>query len=396
VAFKLGVVVLLGWAGGLTAPRLAGAGPDQELRGAERDLIAKWTNPTAELREKVPIANGPRGRMRSVLSLPLPRMRNGDRIKFNGEVTVSTTCVSPGTHCIGRPYRFSPHLHARIVIGQRARAAGRKTQAVSRTIKLTCSQVPPDRNHHCPMVFSRDSITVKRRRRLPCRPGDCRLNMLVAAHHRRARSGDVVVIGADRPGGRVDNDKARMSAAILRDGARIAVRRRSTRRRLTRLLPASFDGGGRIVYSQRLPSLHRGDVLLIRTRQRTRIERFPYFIGTKILISTRPRARSPTPLTRRIVSRGGLATERSGFNCTIGPSHFRSPCLTRKAGLALIRRTPMRPGGRPRPLFVNVLSRGFPKVKPTSADYPPLRVIRGGGLTVTRLRASSRRRPRSR
>jgi hypothetical protein len=389
-------MAVLGWAAGLVAASFAGAGPGgegQELRGAERDLIAKWTNPTAELREKVPIARGPSGRMRSVISLPLPRVRNGDRIKFNGEVTVSTTCVAPGPFCIGRPYRFAPHLRARIVIGQRARAAGRNTQAVSRSVKLTCTQVPPDRNHHCPMVISRDSIRVKRRRKLPCRPSDCRLNMLVAAHHRRARDGDVVVIGADRTGGRVDNDKARLSAAILREGAGITVHRRSTRRRRTRLLPASFDGGNRVVYSQRLPRLHRGDVLLVRARQRTRIERFPYFIGTKVVVSTGPRARHPTPLTRRIVSRDGIATEINGFNCTIGPSHFRNPCLTRKAGLALIRRTPMRAGGRPRALFVNVISRGFPKVKPTSADYPPLRVVRGGGLTVTRLRVASDGRP---
>ena len=393
----LGAIVFVGCMAGLALPSTVGMGAardDQTRRGPPRGLIARWTGPNAELRKTVPIARRPGRRARAALTLPLPMVKRGDRIKFNGEVTLTTTCVPLKRRCIGRRYSFDPHLRARIVIANRARAAGRRTLPVTRTVKLTCGQNPPDRNHHCPLVISSGSLVVDHPRRLPCRPRRCRLNMVVSAYNRRARGGEVVVVGADRPDGSVDQGKARLNAAILRDGADIAMRSRGTRDRLVRSLPASFDGGQHVVYSRRLEGLRRGDVLLIRAEQRTRIKRHTYFIGSKVVVGTRARAIHGNRFARRIVPRGATATDTNGFNCTLGPSAFRSPCLTKKAGLALIKRTPRRPGGGSRPLFVNLVSRGFPKVHRTSASYPRLRVIRGGGLTVTRLRPQAPASPR--
>jgi hypothetical protein len=382
--------VFVGCIAGLVLPSIVGAGAardDQARGGLAQGLIARWTGPNAELRKTVPITRR-RGRgARVALSLPLPIVKEGDRIQFNGEVTLTTTCVPLKRRCIGRRYSFDPHLLGRIVMANSPRAAARRTLAVSRTVKLTCGQNPPDRNHHCPLVISRGTLVVDHPRRLPCRPRKCRLNFVVAAHHRRAKGGEVVVVGADRPNGSVDQGKARLNAAISREGAEIGTHSRGTRDRLVRTLPASFEGGQRVVYSRRLEGLRRGDVLLVRAEQRTRIKRHTYFIGSKVVISTRPRAVHGDRFARRIVPRGATATDTNGFNCTLGPSAFRSPCLTKKAGLALIKRTPRRPGGGSRPIFVNLVSRGFPKVHPTSASYPRLRVLRGGGLTVTRLRA---------
>jgi len=219
--------------------------------------------------------------------------------------------------------------------------------------------------------------------------------MVVAAHHRRARGGEVVVVGADRPNATVDDGKARLNAAVLRDGAEIAARTRGTRDRLVRRIPAAFDGGQRVVYSRRVGGLARGDVLLIRAEQRTRVRGWAYFIGSKIVVTTKRRAAHANPLTKRIISRDGTATEVNGFNCTLGPSAFRTPCLTKKAGLAFVRETPPRsPRGGSRPLFVNLVSRGFPKIAPSRLGaYPPLRILRGGKLTVTRLREASNRGP---
>ncbi len=388
----LGAVALAGCAAGLAAPSIVGAGMTQETQPhhvATRGLIAKWTKAHGELRETVPIAKRPGRRTRSVLSVALPRVKRGDRIRFNGEVALSTTCFTPAPHCIGRRYRFDPHLRAQIVIGKRPRAAGRRTRAISRAVKLTCEQSRPTRNHHCPLVIARGSVVIDRRRSLPCPPRGCRMNMVVDAHHRRARGGEVVVVGWDLLDGHIDQGKARLNAAVSRHGTEIAKRTRSTKHRRVRRLPASVaHKDPRVVYSRRLEGLQAGDVLLIRARQRTHIKRLPYYIGSKVVVSTRPRARRPDPLTRRIVSRSGTATEINGFNCTLGPSAFRNPCLTRKAGLALIERTPRRPGGGSRPLFVNLVSWGVPKTaQERLASYPPLRVIRGGGLTVRWLRA---------
>ena len=132
--------------------------------------------------------------------------------------------------------------------------------------------------------------------------------MVVDAHHPSARGGEVVVLGADRPDGSVERGLGRLNAAIARDGAGVTgVGRRTTRRR-TRKLPASFKGGYRVIYSQRMRSLRAGDVLLVRARQRTAIKGYAYFIASRIVVATRPRARRPGPLTRRIVSPAGTAT----------------------------------------------------------------------------------------
>jgi hypothetical protein len=394
----LGAVALAG-AAGLAAPSIVGAGTMQETQPhhvATRGLIAKWTKSHGELRKTIPIANRPGRRTRSVLSVALPRVKRGDRIRFNGEVALSTTCVTPSPHCIGRRYRFDPHLRAQIVIGKRRRAAGRRTRAISRAVKLTCGQSRPTRNHHCPLVIGRGSVVIDRRRSLPCPPSRCRMNMVVDAHHRRARGGEVVVVGWDLLDGSIDQGKARLNAAVSRHGTEIVTRTRSTKHRRVRRLPTPSHKDPRVVYSRRLKGLQAGDVLLIRARQRTHIKRLPYYIGSKVVVSTGPRARRSRPLTRRIVSRSGTATEVNGFNCTLGPSAFRNPCLTRKAGLALIKRTPRRQGGGSRPLFVNLVSWGFPKPEQERlASYPPLRVIRGGGLTVRWLRVRSGRGPGS-
>jgi hypothetical protein len=301
---------------------------------------------------------------------------------------LSTTCDNPpGPNCIGRSYRFDPHIHARAVLASDKSESGRGTLSVSRRASVTCEKTEPNVNHHCPLVVSRGSLLVRSLRELPCRPRACRVNMVVDAHNRRARSDEVVVVGTAKPGGIAKGDGARLNVAIARDGARVGSVVRSTGRRRTRNLPASFDAGRRVVYSQRMERLRAGDVLLVRATQRTAIKRHRYYIGNKVVIATRPRARRPGRLTRRIVAPGGAATGSNGFNCTLGPSAFRSPCLRKKAGLAVIERTPRTRRGRIRPLYVNLVSRSFPKVANESGSYPPARVLSGGQLAVRRLRA---------
>ena len=46
--------------------------------------------------------------------------------------------------------------------------------------------------------------------------------------------------------------------------------------------------------------------------------------------------------------------------------------------------------GRPKPLYVNVVARGFPKLA-QARGYPPAHLLHGGGLTVTRLREKNAR-----
>lgn len=362
------------------------AGGDAARPGGPPAVLGDSTPREGELRETVAITRKPGRGTEATLSLALPRIKRDDQIRFNGEVTVTTTCVETLPRCIGRPYRFDPRLRAQIVLaGKKSHARG-GTVAVSRRVGLSCEQTRPNRNHHCPLVIS-GAISIERLGGLPCGPSQCRLNMVVGANHRRAHGGEVVVIGADQPDGSVEGGKGRLGAALVRAEGRVVRTNLQTTRRRARKLPASFSGGQRVVYSQRVAGLAAGDVLLVRGRQRTRIRGLPYFIATKIVLATRPRARNPGPRMRRIATRRGTATETNGFNCTVGPSAFRSPCMTRKAGVIVVKRAPGGRRGRPKPLYLNLVSRTFPKRAQARGSYPPARVLRGGGLTVTRLRS---------
>lgn len=362
---------------------IAGAGL---ARKPERGSVAAvMTGKHAEIREVVPIASRRGQSPRSVLSVRLPDLDRGSRISFNGEVTLSTTCVEPGPRCIGRSYGFDPHLRARVVLSRRAGARSTAgTVPVSRPTALTCEQTRPNRNHHCPFVIDTGGYTVERLRALPCPSHRCRLNLLVDAWSHHARHRQVVVVGADRPDGSVEGGKARLSAAVAK-GA-VDIDRRRTRRLRTGRLQASFDGGKEVVYSQRMGGLRRGDVLLVRSRQVSRITGMPNFVSDTIVIGTRPGATEPAALARRVVSRNGTATETNGFNCTLGRSAFSTPCVGRKAGLAVIERDPRTGGGRRKPLYVNLVSRGFPKLI-QARGYPAVQLGRDGFLEVTRLRA---------
>jgi len=371
----------------LAAPGTGDAGAGQAGFRGEGALLGGATAPHGELRKTVPIAERRGAEPRTVLSLPLPRVRAGDRLRFNGEVTVTTTCVDRLERCIGRRYGFDPRLRAWVVMAQGAgTTGGARARRISGGVGLACEQTRPNRNHHCPLVLS-DRFRVGEVDGLPCRPGRCRLNMVLSAHHPNRRGGEVVVVGADRPDGSIEGGKGRLNAAVLRAGSGVeAVHLESDRRRVRRL-PASFEGGQRVVYSRRIAKPAAGDILLVRARERVRIRALPYFVGSKVVVTGRRNAIRPGARTRRILSRRGTATETNGFNCTPGPSAFRSPCTVSKAGLVVVERTPRDRRGRRVPLFVNVVSRTFPKrAQAVRGSFPPARILPGGGLDVALLR----------
>jgi hypothetical protein len=365
---------------GAFGPSVAGA-----LEKPQRPTLqAAMTGKHGELREVVRIGTHPGQHTESVLSVGLPSLTKGSRITFNGEVTLSTTCVEQISRCIGRSYDFDPHLRARIVLADEPDdSSPKRTVPVSRSAALTCEQSRPNRNHHCPLIVDAGTFTVADIDELPCMPRHCRLNLLVDASNKRARHDQVVVVGADQPDGSVEGGKARLSAAVATGAVDVA--RHRTEQLRTRRLPASFDDGKQVVYSQRMGRLQRGDVLIIGSRQVSRIEGLPYFISDEIVISTRPTATEPSSLSRRSVSRNGTATETNGFNCTLGPSAFSNPCAGRQAGIAVIERLPQTKTGRRKSLYVNLVSRGFPKLA-QARGFPAVDLVDDGFLDVTRLR----------
>jgi hypothetical protein len=342
------------------------------------------TGDHSELIGTLPITRKPGAERRVVMSLApheLPGMHPGDVLRTTSELQISTTCYLPEQRCIGRRYRFSPKTTARVVLARSDHAThGRGVVALSRQQSTRCHQKRPNRNHHCVFAF-RTKLPLDHPSTLPCALDRCFVNFVVEAHHRDARKGDVEVMGADTPDGRVRDDKARLDAVVLRrpwDPHRYATHHERRKR-----LPLRSQGAARVVYSVKVRGLERGDVLVAAARQRTGLDglAYPAFIGSSLVLARHPTAVHPGPLAKSAGSNRATVDEGNGFNCTHGRSAYQSPCVTRKVGALRIRHDVNR-GGHPAPLYVNLVSHVLAKVaQPAKADAAP-RVLDGGFLRV--------------
>jgi hypothetical protein len=352
-------------------------------------VIAATTGNDSELVTTLPIATRPWRRPRVAMSLTpadLPTLHEGDLIKASAELMVSTTCVDPGPRCIGRRYRFSPVAQAKLILADaRSVTGGRGAVKLATPKSVRCSQRGPDRNHHCVLVFQNANRRILDPSDLPCPPTRCFINLVAEAHSSSARRGNVLVVGADKPDGYVNQDKGRLNAVVVRPGAAPPDRSRS-RQRLRRKLPVLADGAHlpRVVYSLKLSHPHAGDVLVATVSQRTSIGGLPYsvLVSHRVILAASRVATSTSPLAMRVSSSRGQFGENNGFNCTQGPSAYRSPCLSTKAGLIRIRRAPSR-NGHPVPLYVNLICYVLPKsARPGRHDSA--RVLAHGSLAVVR------------
>jgi hypothetical protein len=336
----------------------------------------------------VPISRRQGTARRSVLSIgprKLPKLRRGDVLKLSAEVQVTTTCVTAGRRCVGRPYSYTPRARARIVLadGQHAASGSDHVVALSSPQSVSCSQQRPNRNHHCVLVFRNVRARLGRHLRTPCALHRCHLNLVLSAANGRAVPGNVLIVGADRPDGHIEQDMGRLNAVVIPRGAHPRVRRRRSGRRVHRSLPEGSPGSGgwRVVYSLKLKHLEGGDVIAAAARARTGIGAFPYsaYVSSELVLAGN---RTSTRGFPRNVSLNGYVTEANGFNCTQGPSAYRTPCVTRKAGLATIRHRPVDRHGDPRPLYLNLIQRSFPKLA-RARPGDAAQVLGGGFVTAT-------------
>jgi hypothetical protein len=350
--------------------------------GGGRHVRAATTAPGAERVRTIPITRA--GDPTTVLSLDPGQLglRSGGTLHVYGEVQVSLTCIDPSLpRCIGSTYRFSPVVEGGVVLGPNSAATSEPSSVpIGGRQTVRCRAQPiADRNHHCVLVFD-EVAQVPDRSRLPCRPRSCFLNMVVSAASPRAQSQDKLVIGADERDGRVRRNRGRLAAVVIPAGAAPAPWTARTARVRHHELPELQDGGLRVVYSVRLPALRRGDVLAARASQVTSIRRLRYaaFLSDQLILARGPdavRPASPSP-----AANGGYLTAANGFNCTQGPSAYRTPCLARKAG-AIEVVGPATQG----PYYVNLVSRSKPKHS-TGRPGDFARILPRGFLDVTRYR----------
>jgi len=370
-------------------PAAAGAGLLDPPEKA--DLIT--TGNGSELLESVPISTAPGLEERVVMSLgpeELPRFEAGDRLRVGAEVQVSTTCIGEGPRCVGRRYDFNPRVYARVEL-----AAEPSTEAtalgLSETKQVKCAQRRPDRNHHCTIALPNTETVISELASLPCAANACYANVILGAYHRRAKPDNLVVLGADRPDGTVVQDKGRLN--VIHARAEVpAPTDASSNFLINPDLPLT-EGKKvkrRVVFTVEVPPPKKGEVLAIDGNYLASIRRLPFntFIGSRLIVAESPVATESTELARSATILGGDASEANGFNCTQGPSGYRTPCEIAKTGAIRITRDVVDEAGNPVPLYINLVSSAkallTDKVKPKHR----VQLTSQGSLRVTRFTPS--------
>jgi hypothetical protein len=357
-----------------------GIGAEAQHSHGAVEIRAASTGRSPELRKTVPIARKRRKQPRVIMSLPLRRLgglARGDRLRYTAEFQVTTDCTFRSPRCAGRPYpHYNPVVESRLILARkRLTRRGGGAMPLSRWRGRICTHG----EHHCVYVHSWDQTQVRRLRRLPCQPHQCRINLVVIARSPRARRGDKLVIGGNQPDGYIAQDRGRISAIRLRGRGSPDLRKQRTGRLQNRKL--RLDRRKKVIYSTRVP-VRGGDVIAASAKLILATGTVPYRFRTGAQLIT---ARSATETTsrgyaRRGVSERGEVGEMNGFNCT----QNRPRCVLSKVGML---RVWQRSRATSKPLFVNLVAEVNPK-QAVARRGDRVVISSGGGLRVRRYRSA--------
>jgi hypothetical protein len=378
-------------AGGLPSAPVLPFPPGGKHNTADTDKVRfASTGNHSELVETIPITRSSDKKVQTVvMSLgpsDLPDFLANDRLLVNAEVQPSTTCVVPGSRCLGTRYRINPFIRARLVLADSAEPAANAVELAPSEL-VHCTQRRPNRNHHCPLVFRAANLDIPNPSALPCEPDACYVNLLLSADHPKAKPGNKIVLGGDRPNGVVQQDKSRISALTVRSNAVAPTSAVDSVIRARRGLPLHPRKGGsrkRVIHSAEVPNLGPGDILQATATYRAaqpkgrkgsggkrRRGRHAYnaFIGSQLILADTPTSTSPSKAARTSGLQGEL-TESNGFNCTQRASGFKRPCFVEKAGAIKINnnqgdevRVYLNLVGRSKPLLKNARRRDKVKLR---------------------------------
>jgi hypothetical protein len=359
--------------------------------GASSTVLVASTEASAEITQAVRITRRPRGEVAASLRPEdLPDLRTGDQFEVSAEVEVTTDCLRRHRHdksgCRGKAYRYNPRIGARLVLTDDAGAVD--GVPLSARVEDTCRQKLPAREHHCYIALTPDPIVVDEQT-LGCVPGTCRVNLVVDAAHRKARRGNVVLLGGNKGDKKVKQDKASIDVIRTRpanpadgppeppDGTLVAW----AGDRVTTSLSLGTPPRTAVVYSQALENVRDGDQIAARGRLITGIRRLRHNvnIASRIILTDSPVSTFPLLGEGDLPRERGEITESNGFNCT----QRTTPCVTVKAGVLRFQ------GDAPGTLYVNlVLAIG--RVGGSAPGDRGVTIADGGFLAVTHYPAAHR------
>jgi hypothetical protein len=390
-AARLGfVVVALAAIGIVATTGRAGAQGHAAASGGERSVRVTTTGNGSERVKKLPIASRPGEKERVVMSLSpnrIPRLAQGDKLRLSAELQVTVNCFFASPRCVGPIYHYNPHIRARLILARTpGTTGGADALRLGGSQRDVCTQRHPHREHHCVLVFEHGGLEIRRPQRLPCQLDACYVNMVAGAHHPRARPGEVVLVGGNRPDGSIPQDRGRINAIRLHRVAAAAFPIEGTSIRHGTRFPPDFQR--RVVYSKRLRGLDAGDQLEVEARMRTAIAHLPYAVRTsaRLILARSRNDVKQGKYVKRIAFLNGEIAENNGFNCT----QDKGTCLTRKVGVLEMKRDAVNGKGRPVDLFVNLVTVFGPKVLDAKAG-DRIKLRKGGGIRVRRFPAELNR-----
>jgi hypothetical protein len=333
------------------------------------------TGNNSELVLTVPVT-GRSGSFRQVMRLApalMPNLRDGDSLRVSAELAVTTDCTRAAPRCTGRPYSYDPQIDTQVVL------TSPRGSAVLAKDRRRCIQQPGDRQHHCVIPFNGVEAGGQAER-LGCDEGGCALEMLMSAHSANARSGQLLIIGGQDESGRLSQDKGRINAIRLRGSPDVEVGKTHLER--DEVPP---DLRKRVVLSQRLSRLRRGDVVEASLDLRASVDHLPYpaLVGSQIVLAETPGAIHGKRFVSRVANLRGELTEGAGTNCT----QAQTPCPVFRTGMLNIRESAITRGDDPVPLYLNVVIRANNKLKPEQAG-DVIRLRDTGGLRTRIYRGS--------
>jgi hypothetical protein len=204
------------------------------------------------------------------------------------------------------------------------------------------------------------------------------VNLVASASNPRAHRGEFVTVGGNRPNGSIPQDRGRLNVVRFHPAGRVPSRRYDTSARQRRKL--HLDQRREVIYSQRLDGLEAGDQLVAEARARVDISHLPYnVVLSSQLILTDRRGATTRGKAAKLASLRGEISESNGFNCTLN----LGTCTIHKIGVVTMLEDARRDSGRPRPLFVSLVTRAGPKRLDARSGDRAI-VSRGGWLRLTR------------
>jgi hypothetical protein len=186
------------------------------------------------------------------------------------------------------------------------------------------------------------------------------------------------MVGGLKPSGRIPQDRGRINVVRYRGASPADARSVVAHRPLRRGLRPDFRR--RVVFSDRLAGLRRGEQIAVSAALRTRVSRLRYAVrtSTRLILADSPQATRSSGFVKAHVTGHGEISENNGSNCT----QAEGVCTYRKVGVGEIRRDSVDGEGRPVPLYVNLVTVVGPKVR---RARPGDRIrVSGDGIAVLR------------